>query len=175
MIISKLGIIIWLLVHLGAAQDTSNSSSGRIAGIGVGTFLIILAIIFSIVWCLACRSSSRPELYSIGGLIIPGLLIIIFVFMPKEKDRVEESSETDMNFVTHIVFMVLALIAFLIAGASQAASYLFSDKKAKNIARSAFVIKEEEEDALTVRRSRVMGSRQGSEAQMRLASNQSNA
>lgn len=36
------------------------TTSGRIAGIGIGTFIIILAIIFSIVWCLACRTSSRP-------------------------------------------------------------------------------------------------------------------
>jgi hypothetical protein len=36
------------------------TTSGRIAGIGIGTFIIILAIIFSIVWCLACRTSNRP-------------------------------------------------------------------------------------------------------------------
>lgn len=36
------------------------SSSGRIGGIGIGTFIIILAIAFSVLWCLACRSSSYP-------------------------------------------------------------------------------------------------------------------
>lgn len=139
MIISKLGIVLGLLVQLAAAQEST--SSGRVAGIGVGTFIIILAIVFSIVWCLACSSSSRPELYSIAGIIIPVLLIIIFVFMPKEKDRVEVTSETDMNFVTHIVFMVISLIGFVIASLSLALSYLVNDKKAKNIARSAFVVK----------------------------------
>ena len=61
--------------------------------------------------------------------------------MPKEKDRVEVTSETDMNFVTHIVFMVISLIGFIIAALSLALSYLVNDKKAKNIARSAFIVK----------------------------------
>lgn len=141
MFISKLITPVALLINLGAAQTTSNST-GRIAGIGVGTFIIILAIVFSIVWCLACSSSSRPELYSIAGIIIPVLLIIIFVFMPKEKDRVSFSTDTDMNFVTHMVFMVIALIGFVLAFLSLGLSYLVTDKKAKNIARSAFVIRE---------------------------------
>jgi hypothetical protein len=44
------------IINVAECQTTS----GRIAGIGIGTFIIILAIIFSIVWCLACRTSSRP-------------------------------------------------------------------------------------------------------------------
>ena len=36
------------------------SSSGKILSIGVGTFIIIIAIIFSVVWCFACRNSSKP-------------------------------------------------------------------------------------------------------------------
>jgi len=36
------------------------TTSGKVIGIGIGTLIIIIAIIFSIVWCLACRSSSKP-------------------------------------------------------------------------------------------------------------------
>ena len=61
--------------------------------------------------------------------------------MPKEVDRVEETEDTDMNFVTHIVFMVLALIAFVVSGMALCLDHFITDKKAKNIARSAFVIK----------------------------------
>ena len=168
-------MLLGLLALAQLANAQTSTSSGRIAGIGVGTFLIILAIIFSIVWCLACRSSSRPEHFSVIGIIIPVLLIIIFVFMPKGKDRVAVTSDTDMNFVTHVVFMVLALIAFTLAGMALLTDYLLTDKKAKNIARMAFVVREEEEEGLTNRRSRVVLSRQGSEAQLKAASNQSNA
>jgi len=50
-----------------------------------------------------------------------------------------------MNFVTHVVFMVLAILAFVIAGTFMLVDYIFSEKKAKNIARSAFIRKEEED------------------------------
>lgn len=117
-------------------------ASGKVAGIGIGTFIIILAILFSIVWCLACRTSSRPELYSAIGILVPVILILIFIFMPKEKDRVISNEKTDMNFVTHVVFMVIAIIAFVLAGFFTCFSYIFTEKKAKNIARYAFVVRE---------------------------------
>lgn len=69
-------------------QTVNCQATGQVAGIGIGTFIIILAILFSIVWCLACRTSTRPELYSALGILIPAILILIFVFMPKEKDRI---------------------------------------------------------------------------------------
>ncbi len=47
-----------------------------------------------------------------------------------------------MNFVTHVVFMVLAILAFVIAGIFLIIDYVFTEKKAKNIARSAFIMKE---------------------------------
>lgn len=46
-----------------------------------------------------------------------------------------------MNFVTHVVFMVIALLAFVLAGTFLCIGYAFTEKKAKNIARSAFVMK----------------------------------
>jgi hypothetical protein len=67
------------LVSIASCQTTS----GKIAGVGIGTFIIIIAIAFSLVWCLACRSSSYPEVYSIIGVVIPVILILIFIFLPK--------------------------------------------------------------------------------------------
>jgi hypothetical protein len=58
-------------------------TTGTVAGIGIGTFIIILAILFSIIWCLACRTSSRPEIYSVAGVLIPVILIILFISIPK--------------------------------------------------------------------------------------------
>jgi hypothetical protein len=48
-----------------------------------------------------------------------------------------------MNFVTHVVFMVLAILAFVVAAIFLLLDYVFTEKKAKNIARSAFIMKEE--------------------------------
>ena len=76
-------VLLWLssLLVLASAQNNTTST------VGAGTIIIIIAILFSIFWCLICRSSSRPEVYSFLGVIIPILLIIIFIFMPKEVDR----------------------------------------------------------------------------------------
>lgn len=48
----------------------------------------------------------------------------------------------------HIVFMVLGVVGFLVLGGFIAAEDTFRYKKAKNVARSAFVMREDEEDAL---------------------------
>lgn len=61
--------------------------------------------------------------------------------MPKEKDRVVTSVQTDMNFVTHVVFMVIAILAFVLAGVLLCIGYTFTEKKAKSIARPAFAMK----------------------------------
>lgn len=59
------------------------TASTLVLGVGIGTLIIIIAIVFAIVWCLACRSSSRPEFYSLLGLVLPVVLILAFVFTPK--------------------------------------------------------------------------------------------
>jgi uncharacterized protein YneF (UPF0154 family) len=48
-----------------------------------------------------------------------------------------------MNFVTHVVFMVISIIAFILSGTFICIGYMFNEKKAKSIARSAFVMREE--------------------------------
>ena len=125
------------ILNLASAQTTTT-----IAGVGVGTFIIIIAILFSIVWCLACRSSSRPEVYSAIGLIVPVILIILFVFMPKDSELITTDTVTDVNFATHISFLVFGIVGLIVSLAFLAMDYLFTDKKAKNIARTAFVMKD---------------------------------
>lgn len=125
------------ILNLASAQTTTT-----IAGVGVGTFIIIIALLFSIVWCLACRSSSRPEVYSAIGLIVPVILIILFVFMPKDSELITTDTVTDVNFATHISFLAFGIVGLIVSLAFLAMDYLFTDKKAKNIARTAFVMKD---------------------------------
>jgi hypothetical protein len=105
-------ILLLLLVEGIFCQSTS-----RVLGVGVGTLIIIIAIIFSIIWCFACRSSSRPELYSLLGLLVPTVLIIAFIFTPKYSQKPAATTVTDSNFIPHIVFMVLSILGFVVVGA----------------------------------------------------------
>jgi hypothetical protein len=136
---SKFALII---TSLFAQTIFCQSSSGQILGIGIGTLIIIIAIVFSIIWCLVCRSSSRPEFYSIIGLLVPAILILAFALTPKYSQRQATSTITDSNFIPHIVFMVLSVVGFLILGLYLLFSSSFTYKKAKNVARSAFVMRE---------------------------------
>lgn len=72
-----------VLIALSLIAEVECQTTGTVAGIGIGTFIIILAILFSIIWCLACRTSSRPEIYSVAGVLIPVILIILFISIPK--------------------------------------------------------------------------------------------
>ena len=140
MSISKLIITVLLLAQTVYSQTTTST---RIFGIGLGTFIIIIAVIFSIVWCLACRNSSKPEVYSVLGLLVPAILILAFILTPKTSQITTTTSTiTDTNFVPHIVFMVLSLVGFLIPGIYLVINDSFTYKKAKNVARSAFVMRE---------------------------------
>jgi hypothetical protein len=141
---SRRGLLLLLLLEGIACQSTSS----RVMGVGVGTLIIIIAVIFSIIWCFACRSSSRPELYSIAGMLVPGILILAFALTPKSSQRQPTTSVTDANFVPHIIFMVLSILGFLILGVYMLLDQAFTYKKAKNVARSAFVMREEEEEPL---------------------------
>ena len=78
---SKLIIAVLLLAQTVYSQTTTST---RILGIGVGTFIIIIAVVFSIVWCLACRNSSKPEVYSVLGLLVPAILILAFILTPRQ-------------------------------------------------------------------------------------------
>jgi len=121
-----------------------SGASTRVLGIGIGTLIIIIAVIFSVIWCLACRSSSHPEIYSIIGLLVPVILILAFVFTPKQSQRVTTTAtETDANFIPHIIFMVLSVLGFLILGLFLLFSSVFRYKKAKNVARAAFTMRED--------------------------------
>jgi cadmium resistance protein CadD (predicted permease) len=127
-----------LLFQTALSQTTT---SARILGIGIGTLIIIIAVIFSIIWCLACRNSSKPELYSLLGLLVPGILILAFAVTPKTNQVTTTSTITDGNFIPHIVFMVLSLLGFLITGGYLLISNAFTYRKAKNVARAAFVMR----------------------------------
>jgi cell division protein FtsX len=58
-------------------------------------------------------------------------------------DRPVSSTTTDSNFIPHVLFLVIAILGFLIGGTFLLLDYAFTYKKAKNIARSAFKIKDE--------------------------------
>jgi predicted transporter len=136
-------LILTTLILLAQSANAQTTSSTRILGIGIGTLIIIIAVIFAIVWCLACRNSSRPELYSLIGLLVPVILIIAFALTPKSSQRSATTNVTDSNFIPHIVFMVLSLLGFLISGVFLLINEAFTYKKAKNVARSAFTVREE--------------------------------
>jgi hypothetical protein len=137
----KLDNILFLILAFLLSHANCQNTTGKVFGIGIGTLIIIIAIVFSTVWCLICRSSSNPEIYSIIGVAIPVILILVFIFMPKEVNRPPSTSITDSNFIPHIVFLVVSIVALILALVFYMISEVFVFRKAKNIARAAFIMK----------------------------------
>ena len=54
------------------------------------------------------------------------------------------NSISDSNFIPHIVFMVISIVGLILAIVFLMINEVFIFKKAKNIARAAFIMKEEE-------------------------------
>ena len=80
--------------------------------------------------------------------------------MPKEVDRPTSSEISDSNLVPHILFLVVAILGFLLAIAFLMINFVFNFKKAKNIARATFVSKEEEGEKLITNQSGFHGARE---------------
>lgn len=138
--IPKSAFLLLLLFFQGVYSQST--SSGRILGIGIGTFIIIIAVIFSIIWCLACRNSAKPELYSIIGLLVPAVLILAFALTPKQSQKQSTSAITDSNFIPHILFMVFSVVGFIVPGLVLMITDAFAYKKAKYEETKGFKIRE---------------------------------
>jgi len=86
--------------------------------------------------------------YSLFGLLVPAVFILAFAVTPKTNQTTTVETVTDGNFIPHIIFMVFSLIGFFIPGGFLIVANAFTYKKAKNVARKGFVIREEEEELL---------------------------
>lgn len=53
-------LLAFLVLGVATQNDTATNTDTPVGSIGVGTLIIIITIVFAIIWCLACRSSSRP-------------------------------------------------------------------------------------------------------------------
>lgn len=148
-------LIPWLLFSVSYCQ----SSSALVLGIGYGALIIIVSVILSIIICIAARSTQRPELYSILGVILPLFFILFFVFMPKERQQPTTTSTTDSNFVPHIIFVILSILMFvlffltqLIATLLYLLDIIFVYKRAKSIARAGVVTLAHDDDNKSIKK-----------------------
>lgn len=101
-------------VLLGALSVASaQQTSALVLGIGYGALIIIISVILSMIICVGARSTQRPELYSLLGVLLPMFFILFFVFMPKERQQPSTTSTTDSNFIPHIVFVIISILMFV--------------------------------------------------------------
>lgn len=154
------GAILFCYLTLALCDDTNSGT--RLAGIGYGSFLIILSIVLGILICIFAQTTTRPEIYSLLAVILPVFFILFFIFVPKKSSgTTTTSTTTDSSFVPHIIFTILILLMFVIALLLYTMDKLMVYKRAKNIARTGvvYVNREREEEARIFRRESAEGER----------------
>ena len=95
----------------GEADDKNRSD--LIAGMGQGTFAVLISIIIGIIICIFGLAFSSPGLFVFIGILIPLLVFIICTFLPS--GRTDEKSDSDNTHRdTYVVALWIHFIVMLV-------------------------------------------------------------
>eukprot|EP01138_Halocafeteria_seosinensis_P004711 gb/GECG01004817.1/.p1 GENE.gb/GECG01004817.1/~~gb/GECG01004817.1/.p1 ORF type:complete len:116 (+),score=5.63 gb/GECG01004817.1/:1-348(+) len=88
--------------------------SARVAGVGVGTFIILLTVIVSILICLVGRGTPQRKGFILIGTLLTGIVVLILTMAPRETGDEEEkepivTTRIVAGKITVIVMMFLTL------------------------------------------------------------------
>jgi len=93
----------------------------KIAGLGAGTFIIILMIVIGIIISLVGYQTNKPAVFIAIGVILPGLFIIIFAAVPKGGQPERSDDDIDPMWSKRVgittllsVFAAVGLVMLLV-------------------------------------------------------------
>ena len=87
------------------------------AGVGLGTFLIIFFGALGLVFCICSFATAYKELCIVIGAVIPLIVCCIIIFSPTEReDRQKTDTRVDQYETARILFLVMLIPFTLIAG-----------------------------------------------------------
>jgi len=93
---------------------------GLVFGIGVGSFVVTIFAIISVIMCFFKDACALPNCWVLCAILLPVIAFLFFVIWPKESPEIEIEGEieipTDMYFVRSCLFLVLVLLVAVLAG-----------------------------------------------------------
>ena len=107
---------------------------GKIAGVGLGVFLIIIGLILGVLLCIIGTSTPVFFVFLIIGILIPLITFFIVAFAPLHKDQaVKTDKRTDTFVAARIVFLIFMILFALLSLLKVVEYYLGINLKAKGV------------------------------------------
>jgi heme/copper-type cytochrome/quinol oxidase subunit 4 len=120
------------LIEEKSKVETKNY--GKIAGVGLGVFLTIMAMILGVILCIIGTATPAFFVFLLIGILIPLITFLIVAFAPLNKDQEEKAdTRTDDFFAARVIFLLVITIFALLAIVKLFEYYVGINLKAKGV------------------------------------------
>lgn len=115
-------------------NQVSEKNYGKVAGVGLGVFLTIMAMILGIIICVIGAATPVFFVFLLIGILIPLITFLIVAFAPLHKDQKEKAdTRTDDYFAARLIFLIFIIIFAVFAIVKLFEYYVGINLKAKGV------------------------------------------
>lgn len=120
--------------EIEANLEVAEKNYGKVAGVGLGVFLTIMAMIFGVILCVIGTATPVFFVFMLLGILIPLITFIIVAFAPLHKDQeIKKDTRTDSYVAARILFLITMIIFALVAIFKIFEYYIGINLKAKGV------------------------------------------
>ncbi|OMJ92850.1 hypothetical protein SteCoe_4299 [Stentor coeruleus] len=120
--------------EIEANLEVAEKNYGKVAGIGLGVFLTIMAMVFGVILCVIGTATPVFFVFMLLGILIPLITFIIVAFAPLHKDqKIKKDTRTDSYVSARILFLITMIVFSLVAIFKIFEYYIGINLKAKGV------------------------------------------
>jgi F0F1-type ATP synthase assembly protein I len=120
--------------EIEANLEVAEKNYGKVAGVGLGVFLTIMAMIFGIILCVIGTATPVFFVFMFLGILIPLITFLIVALAPLHKDQeVKKDTRTDSYVAARILFLIAMILFALLAIFKIFEYYIGINLKAKGV------------------------------------------
>ena len=121
--------------------EIEEKNYGKVAGVGLGVFLTIIAMILGILICVIGTATPVFFVFLLIGILIPLITFLIVAFAPLHKDQEEKAdTRTDGYFPARVIFLIFISLFAVLAIIKLFEYYVGINLKAKGVNSNISVI-----------------------------------
>lgn len=121
--------------------EVEEKNYGKVAGVGLGVFLTIMAMILGIIICVIGTATPVFFVFLLIGILIPLITFLIVAFAPLHKDQEEKAdTRTDSYFPARVIFLIFISLFAVLAIIKLFEYYVGINLKAKGVNSNISVI-----------------------------------
>ena len=116
-IIFILSCVISMIKSDGIYTEESMRVDKFVGGLGIGTFIVVVGIALGIVVMILGLAFPNPALFVLIGALIPTILFLIVIYLPRESDTKEvlenENDKKNLYMIARYLHFILMALLFL--------------------------------------------------------------